>query len=1404
MSYKTAKTMTEVLISHAASRPHAIMLRDEHGEVSYSAALRQVRRAGASLLRSGVILPSRVAVLCKRTKDTPLAMHAVWWTGSCAVLLDADLPDAAIQERCEAADVTCILHLDHTSLSRPLQTRGLLLETLINADHSGHDSDPDEIHETDRAAYIVFTSGSTRRAKAVVVSHANVLSYATGLLSRLGLSAERPVFGHTTTFAADLGHTSIFLPLLAGGTCAVLSSDAARDAESFWREVRSMRIDWVKTTPSHIRALIEVAPTSVEPLRGLILGGEPLRRDLAEKVFEAKICETLVNHYGPTETTIGIACFTMASPSDIPTRCASVPIGSVIGNNRLELSTHVGGPVDEGELIVRGPSVAIGYLETNETGGFVRGTGEQEGQSLYRTGDICREVAPGIFEFLGRRDRQVKVRGYSVDLGEVERALLALPEVGEAIVAPRTVDGATHLVAGVVPKIGLTTAPSADSLLRALAHRVPGYALPARLLIIDGPARTANGKLDAAALLAPAGVSSNPARELRPDESTEDCVLQLAGELFGTALRDPLTDLRQLGADSITLMRLVARLTARGLRISLKAIMDDPRPRSIANRLDKETASSATVLNSARMRTLSAAQADFFKHIPHDAQLWNQAVLLLSRQRLSLDAVFRARGELIRRHKLLAQKFNRDGKASNSQAVWTSGFGATLLPEVRVLADMAIVETATRLQRSLSFERGDVFHVHVFQGTGSVPDHLLLFAHHLVVDVLSWRTILEDLSRGIGGGASDDGILPPGDFWSFTRADPLPPALDTSPLPKPLPLKLAPVNTGDRGPRSRILSFSSAETANILGLHPSGDEVELRLFSALIDSLQTVCCAHEFSVDVERHGRPIDDSGSTYSGTVGWFTRLVRVDVPGRRHDHGATLAGGRTLEPGDSHSDVSFNYIGNLAHAIPHGSTFEFSPLLFGPLRCSSGDAERALKFSGRIVEDQLVVDFVVDSARIDEPTHRRVVEAFARHLAPADRSIGINRLAPVSTSGHIFLRAPRVGADYENRPKATVVLTGATGFVGSYLLKELLMAGCQVIALVRATNSIEARARALEGLQWTLSELTSAMSANLEAIACDISEAAPDSDEVLRAARGRPDVMIHAAADTRLFAAASELEAVNVNGTKHIIELTEALGRPLLVHVSTLSVAGRYLPSDPYTFSEDDFDIGQQFLTPYEGSKAAAEELVRNWSGTNVQIIRTGHVAADSVNGRFQRNIDANRVCQTLRSYIELGVAPIRPRETLAFSHVDTVARGIVALALTSNISGTFHVESPHHTSNSRICAELNRAGWNVRLVERDAYRRALHHAALQSTAHESIVASELWESLPERNIIFDSKWTNALLDRLGVNFVAPDARWFAKFFSHAVQRGFLPQGRPGESGSRINQRQQAVTAVSATAEA
>ena len=405
-------------------------------------------------------------------------------------------------------------------------------------------------------AYVIYTSGSTGKPKGVGVEHRNIVNYVHGVIERLRLEPGMS-YATVSTIAADLGNTVIFPSLVTGGCLHVIAQERTENgallAEYFERE----KIDVLKIVPSHFAAL---DPERVMPRKRLILGGEASRLDWIERLrMLAPSCE-IYNHYGPTETTVGVLTYHV---KDIPiTASGTLPLGKPLPNVQVELV--------DGEICIGGAQVAREYLNRPEL------TAEKFAGGVYRTGDLGRQLADGSLEFCGRKDHQVKVHGYRVELGEIEAALRAYQGVREAVVLLR--DG--ELAAFVAPA---GTDPRA--LKEHLKSRLPQYMVPSSIAVLDKLPLNANGKIDRQALAVFEVQKESKGNAARSE--TEKALAEIWGALLKVDSIGVDDDVFDLGAHSLMAMKALTQIRDRfDVNLSLRNLFERPTVAGLAEAVE--------------------------------------------------------------------------------------------------------------------------------------------------------------------------------------------------------------------------------------------------------------------------------------------------------------------------------------------------------------------------------------------------------------------------------------------------------------------------------------------------------------------------------------------------------------------------------------------------------------------------------------------------------------------------------------------------------------------------------------------------------------------------------------------------------------------------------------------------
>ncbi|GLV53935.1 hypothetical protein KDH_07860 [Dictyobacter sp. S3.2.2.5] len=546
--------------------------------LTYAELNRRANRVAYALLGQGVGRNTVVALCVERSVEMIVGLLGILKAGGAYMALDTQLPLQRLHYQLQDAQVTTVVtqkHLCHLFMDYPVQP--LILEHSEESDNDELAGEvPLDLQLTD-LAYVIYTSGSTGNPKGVLIQHASVSNYIQSLWQQL---AWQPGwhFATVSTLAADLGNTVIFGSLVTGGCLHILDYEIATSAARWRQYLRQHPIDVLKIVPSHLNALLAsdsaVDDASVSlPRQQLILGGEALGRSLLERLVEVQAPCEIINHYGPTETTIGALVNRLGHVQQIAQGQhgeASVPIGSPIGNLSVAVMNAGGNMVPvgvAGELYIAGAGLAQGYLnkpEQTQAKFLLKRWDGQEEVRYYRTGDLARYRSDGKIEFLGRADGQVKIRGYRVELGEIEQALQKHELVQKCVALMQEGQpGGQKLVAYVVgaPSSILTE----KELKTFLRERLPAYMLPQTIVQLASLPLTLNGKIDSKKLREqePIKAESSESVEIektyvRPRDHIEMRLAHIWSQILSVHKIGALDDFFDLGGNSIIAVRLMS------------------------------------------------------------------------------------------------------------------------------------------------------------------------------------------------------------------------------------------------------------------------------------------------------------------------------------------------------------------------------------------------------------------------------------------------------------------------------------------------------------------------------------------------------------------------------------------------------------------------------------------------------------------------------------------------------------------------------------------------------------------------------------------------------------------------------------------------------------------------------
>jgi len=495
--YDRSLNLFACLQQHAASRPDAVAVRCNDVSLSYSALHRKVMRLGGLLQSLDVQCGDLVGVALQRNENLPAVLLAIHALGATYVPLDPDYPEERIRymiEHCQPRLLLTDTRSEQKNLALAVSEEASALRCNLDQCWSRLGDycvdDPQLQCAPDQLAYVIYTSGSTGKPKGVQVYNHSLANFLHAMASELDFGADETLLA-VTSLSFDIAALEIFLPLQKGGTVVIATRDQAQDGSQLCGLIEQHSVTALQATPATWHLLLDAGWHNTSASRFLALcGGEPMPVSLARQLLNART--TLFNVYGPTETTVWS---TLARIDDVAG--SNVDIGHAIANTQLYILDEYRNPVPlgaAGELYIGGDGVSAGYLAREDLtqAAFVTAAQLPDAGIIYKTGDLVRLGFDGKLNCLGRIDNQVKLRGFRIELAEIETVLLSLPGVSKAVALLSPDRSNLHAVVECVQ--------DADIDVERIAQHgkafLPAYMVPSRVFIVDALPLTPNGKID--------------------------------------------------------------------------------------------------------------------------------------------------------------------------------------------------------------------------------------------------------------------------------------------------------------------------------------------------------------------------------------------------------------------------------------------------------------------------------------------------------------------------------------------------------------------------------------------------------------------------------------------------------------------------------------------------------------------------------------------------------------------------------------------------------------------------------------------------------------------------------------------------------------------------------------------
>lgn len=896
--YPKDKTIHQLFEEQVIRTPDRIAIEFEKEQLTYRQLNQRSNQLAGVLRAKGVTPNTIVGLMVTHSIEAVIGILGILKAGGAYLPIDPEYPKDRIGYM--LTDSACNILLTNCKTENVCEFEGLIIRLDDDGLYQGDDTNPAPISKPEDLVYVIYTSGSTGKPKGVMIEHRGLVNYI-WWAKKVYLRDENDAFALYSSLSFDLTVTSIFTPLIGGNRIIVYRDDGREYV--LYRIIKENKATVVKLTPSHLSLLVD-KDYRYSSIKRFIVGGEDLKVSLAasiQKSFGKDI--EIYNEYGPTETVVG--CMIHKFNPDTDTGL-SVPIGIPADNVQIYILDRDLNPLPHeciGEMYISGDGVARGYLNqpelTNEK--FIANPFIQ-GKRMYKTGDLAKFLMNGKVEYAGRADQQVKIRGHRIELGEIDKRLADFEAVTNATVIDRQDEnGNKYLCAYIVTKEKVTDDPRLVREIREyLAKSLPDYMIPAQFVLLPEIPLTQNGKIDRHLLPEPRLTGVSEVEYVAPANSKEELLLEALHQILGAQEIGMASNFYHYGGDSIKAIQIASKLNDLGLKIKVRDILSHPVISEMAACLEYETNQIDQSPCEGSFKPTPIYQW-FFSRNFSDENFYNQSVVLDFKDEISAENLRIIVDNLVRHHDSLRLNYNRNtGELFyNNDLLHTASSVQTYdlslySPEEQ---DQRLAQLMIDFKAGFNIERGVLFKACLFD-LGNRGKKVLLTAHHLVVDGVSWRIILEDIHRIYECLKTGEDLTLPLKTnslkdWSFhlkdyRRTKAINEAAFWDQITKKefnFPVDFE--SGDDILAHCNTLTFhlNPAETGRLLSCSGDGFGVKTDelLITALVRTISDFTGEKEVVLELEGHGREDIFNDIDVTRTVGWFTCLypVALNIPG-------------------------------------------------------------------------------------------------------------------------------------------------------------------------------------------------------------------------------------------------------------------------------------------------------------------------------------------------------------------------------------------------------------------------------------------------------------------------------------------------------------------------------------------
>ncbi|WP_228469442.1 non-ribosomal peptide synthetase [Paenibacillus sp. JNUCC31] len=1014
--YPKNKMMHQFVEEQVQRTPDHAAVVFENKQLTYSELNQRANQLARTLQSKGVQAGQLVGIMAERSLEMIVGLLGILKAGGAYVPIDPEYPEERVHFVLEDSKVNLLLLQSH--IQKPVHFAGTCI---ILDDEQSYHTNPLNVESeasSTHLAYVIYTSGTTGNPKGVMIEHNSIANSLQWKSEFYRFTGEDRVL-MLNPFVFDSFITHFFGPIISGSTVYLLNQQQCKDAVAINALIKKQEITHIQSPPSFLMTLVEqVSAEDWASMKNVVAAGEKIVPALIHRLQQINPHIEVCNEYGPTENSVVSTVLLIHSADQ------NISIGRPIANNKVYILGEENGlqPIGvQGELCVAGAGLSRGYLNLPDL------TAEKfvddpfvTGAKMYKTGDFARWLPDGNIEYVGRVDHQEKIRGYRIELGEVEKALLNTSTIQEAIVLAREDEtGTKQLCAYLVGKNAITI----GKLREELSRQLPNYMIPSYFVQLDQMPLTSNGKIDRKALPAPKENMLKGADYEAPRTMVEQQLATIWEDLLGVENIGVTDNFFELGGDSIKSIQVSSRLYQAGYQVQMEHLFKYPTIASLIPYVQPISAMSEQGIITGQVM-LTPIQHWFFEQYKVDAHHYNQSVMLYRKEGFHDATLRHVLNKISEHHDGLRMVYRQTEQGYEG---WNEGEEKVPLytlevMDLKALSDPSeqIVNKANTIQSSFNLDRGPLMKIGLFQCADG--DHLLIVIHHLIIDGVSWRILIEDISKGYEQLSQEEPIhLPPKTDSFQLWAEKLKLYADSEVIEQeleywneieqtayePLPKDIRQDHALEKDSEEIIVEWTAAETEQLLKQANRAYKTEINdlLLNALGMSIHQWTGMDKVLVNLEGHGREQIIPDLDITRTIGWFTsqypvvlnmeassnlsRLIKTNkenlrkIPKKGIGYGVLryLSGLQKEAPFTLNPEISFNYLGQFDQDLQN-SAMQISRYSGGATASINHRRNHLIDINALIMEGKLSVTLRYSRTQYRKETMEQLTKCFRDSL--------------------------------------------------------------------------------------------------------------------------------------------------------------------------------------------------------------------------------------------------------------------------------------------------------------------------------------------------------------------------------------------------------------------------------------